>query len=106
VKPRHLTTCVEIERGDTLLDIDVEYTATPFVSATYWQPAEGGEVEIVAVTHGGAPFDLTDAEEDMVYTLCERHYVEHQGDDATDYAEYRYDQMRDEQMVSAWEAGR
>ena len=104
MKPRTLFTSMEIERGDTLLDIDVEYTATPFVAATYWQPAEGGDVELVAVTHNGAPFALTDAEEDAAYAFCERHYVEHQGDDATDYAEYRYDQMRDEQMMSAWGA--
>ena len=102
---RTLFTSMEIERGDAVFEVNLEYIANPFVAATYWQPAEGGDVEITAITQGGAPFDLTDAEEDAAYTLCERHYVEHQGDDAADYAEYRYDQMRDEQMMSAWEAG-
>ena len=27
----------------------VEFTATPIVPATYWQPAEGGEVEVLDV---------------------------------------------------------
>ncbi len=27
----------------------VEFTATPVVPATYWQPAEGGEVEVLKV---------------------------------------------------------
>jgi hypothetical protein len=102
---RTLTTSMEIERGDAVLDVNLEYVANPFVAATYWQPAEGGDVEIAAVTLDGAPFDLTEAEEDAAYAFCERHYVEHQGDDAADYAEYRYDQARDEQMMSAWEAG-
>jgi hypothetical protein len=102
---RSLTTHTYIERGDDELEITVTYDATPFVAATYWQPAEGGDVEITAITHGGAPFDLTDDEETKVINWCERHYVEHQGDDAADYAEYRYDQARDEQMMAAWEAG-
>ena len=102
---RTLFTSMEIERGDWVFEINLEYVANPFVAATYGQPAEGGDVEITAVTHDGMPITLTEAEEDAAYAFCERHYVEHQGDDATDYAEYRYDQMRDEQMMSAWEAG-
>ena len=28
----------------------VDFTASPIVPATYWEPAEGGEVEVIGVT--------------------------------------------------------
>jgi hypothetical protein len=98
---RLFTTSMEVERGDAVLEVNLEYVANPFVAATQWQPAEGGDVEIAAVTLDGASFDLTEAEEAEAYDRCQEHYVEHQEDDAADYADYRYDQMRDD----AWEAG-
>ena len=45
-------------------ELVVTYSVTPFVPATYWQPAEGGECEIVSVKHGGKEFDLTAEEEE------------------------------------------
>lgn len=39
-------------------DVEIYYTISPFVPATYWQPAEGGEVEIESVVIDGA--DITD----------------------------------------------
>ncbi len=38
----------EFERADETAVV-VEYTISNFVPASYWQPAEGGEVEIVKV---------------------------------------------------------
>ena len=58
----------EIIRGDDVFEVEVEYTCTPFVNATYWQPAEGGEVEITDVQHNGEFFKVTDDEDDL---LCE-----------------------------------
>ncbi len=57
-----------IHRDGRDIDISVEFDATPFVSATYWQPAEGGEIEILAVYDGATAIDppLTDAEESQV----------------------------------------
>jgi hypothetical protein len=99
---RQLTTFAYIERGDDELEITVDYDATPFVDATYWQPAEGGEIEITAVTHDGMPITLTEAEESRVIDSCKEHFLEHQGDEAADYAEYRASQVRD----NAWEDAR
>ncbi|PKR55437.1 hypothetical protein [Thalassospira marina] len=44
----------------------VEFTKTPEVPATYWHPAEGGEVEIVKVCAGedGWNAKWTDAEDE------------------------------------------
>lgn len=39
-------------------DVEVYYTITPFIPATYWQPAEGGEVEVESVVIDG--IDITD----------------------------------------------
>ena len=46
-----------IERGDREIEISVEFDATPFVPATYWQPQEGGEIEILAVFADGVTLD-------------------------------------------------
>ena len=40
-----------IERGDGELELSVTYTITPILLATYWHPAEGGEVELISVTN-------------------------------------------------------
>jgi hypothetical protein len=61
----------EIERGDDVFEIEVEYSCTPFVAATYWQPAEGGEVELTDTQLNGEHFPLTDAEEAKVLTEAE-----------------------------------
>ena len=91
--------------GRSEIELVVAYTCTPFVAATYWQPAEGGECEIVAVTHDGKSFDLSDEEEDA---LLEQAIARSGGDmaeDAADEADYRYEQHRDRQMMEQWEQG-
>lgn len=56
-----------IQRNDEDIELEIEYTATPYVPATYWQPAEGGEIEIVEVLGpAGKGFVLTDDEESKV----------------------------------------
>lgn len=44
-------------------EVEVTYSVTDFIPASWEQPAEGGEVEIVSVTHQGEPF-ATMPEED------------------------------------------
>lgn len=76
-------------------ELDVTYSVTPRVPATYWQPAEGGEIEILDVRHNSALFATTREEDDQLYdAACER------ADDdlaelAEDWAEYRAEMRRD-----------
>ena len=55
---------IEIDGED--VEVAVEYTASPIIGATYWQPAEGGEIEILTVTISGTnkevEFDTEDEE--------------------------------------------
>ncbi|HMO76752.1 MAG TPA: hypothetical protein PKD99_12410 [Sphingopyxis sp.] len=39
----------EVEWNGERVDAEVVFSVTPFIPATYWQPAEGGEVEIQRV---------------------------------------------------------
>ena len=86
---------MEIERGDELIDVCIEYTIQPVVAATYWQPAEGGDVEIQSVKHGNLALELTDAEERKAYDFIQMHhdYDAYDGPDC----DYEYDRRRDEQ---------
>lgn len=90
-----------IERGDDEIEVRVAYEVSPFISATYWQPAEGGEVEIISIT----PDTLTEAEEEKVYAECEARAPEDEADAYADHQDYLYEQYRDRQMTDAWEAG-
>lgn len=54
----------EFERDDGS-HVFVSYTISSVYPATYWEPAEGGEVEITAVTDAdGKAVKWTDAEDD------------------------------------------
>jgi hypothetical protein len=85
------------------IELDVTYSVTPFVPATYWQPAEGGECEIESITHNGKPFALSDAEEDALLEQAIARSHDDMAEDAADEADYRYEQMRDRQMMERWE---
>lgn len=85
-------TYTTIVRDGQDVEISVEYDATPITPATYWQPAEGGEIEILAVFgENGIALDppLNDDEEAKVY----------------DYLVDRYDD-RDFDMDEDWDAAR
>ena len=75
---------MELERNGELIEINVEYDATQIVEATYWQPAEGGEIEITAVFLNNVAIDLTDAEEVLVDAYVARHHDEADRDDGPD----------------------
>ena len=102
-----LTFTTYIERGEcdlTDLEVVVTYTANPFVGATYWQPAEGGDIELDSVKANGVEVDLTDAEEAKIIAECEARVGDDMEDAAGDYDDYQYEQWKDRQMMDAWEA--
>lgn len=94
---------VEHTVGRREVELEVTYTCTPLVAATYWQPAEGGECEIETITLNGKPFALTDAEEETLLEQAIARSHEDMADDAADEADYRYEQMRYRQMMERWE---
>jgi hypothetical protein len=93
-----------IERGDDEIKLEVIYSVTPFIAATYWQPAEGGEVEIISVKRDGAEFTPTDAEEVALQTACEERAHDDMAEEAAAAAEWRAQARRDDMMMERWEA--
>lgn len=96
---RAFTFTTYLYRDDDEIEVTVAYTCTPFVDATYWQPAEGGEVEIDSVTRDGAPFETTEAEDDKLVDEATQHATEDMADDAAAAAEYRAEQRADDLMI-------
>lgn len=100
---RHFQFTVEHMAGRREIELRVTYSMTPLVDATYWQPAEGGEVKIVSVTHNGQPFKLTEAEEEALYEqACERSATDW-ADEIADEQDWRYQEYRDRQLMAQWE---
>ena len=93
----------EIERGDETIEVRVCYDVTPFVAATYWQPAEGGEVELISVKRDGVEFPLTDAEEGVLLAVCQERAGDDQADEAAAHADYRFQGYRDRRIMAKWE---
>lgn len=76
--------------------LDVIYAVNRFYAATYWQPAEGGDVDIISVTFAGEEFDLTQAEEDRLQQYC-IDYANERGEEAAEQrAEMQQDRMMDD----------
>ena len=92
-----------IQRDDDELEVAVTYSASPYVPATYWQPAEGHEVELITTDFVGAcastlPTHLNDIEEAHIIAECEGRVASDFGDRADDEADFRYEQQRDRRM--------
>ena len=107
---RHLTFTTTIERGDDELEVRVFYTVSPFIAATYWQPAEGGEVEITEATFIGCdaasmPAPFTDAEWEKLADEAAARAYEDALADAADREDYLYEQRRDDALLAQWEDG-
>lgn len=94
-----------IERGDDEIELAVIYSASPRVAATYWQPAEGGEVELVSIRNAatGDEIDLTDAEEAALIDECAARMDQDFADDAADRADWEYQERRDRMLMAQWE---
>lgn len=105
---RRFTFTTSIERGDDEIDVRVTYTCTPFIEATYWQPAEGGEIEIeeaafVGVDAASMPSPITDAEIDALAEECAARVYDDMEAEAAEEAEWRAQNRRDEMLMARWE---
>jgi len=78
--------------------LDVCYRINRFHPATHLQPAEGGDCEIISITHDGEEFELTYPEGCALSLAIDDDAYER----ANDEAEYRADMRRDEQMLEDW----
>lgn len=91
-----------VERGDDELEVQVTYNLTPFIPATYWQPAEGGEIEIVEALFvadaASMPSPLTDDEYEKLALEAESRAHEDEMNARADRSDYLYDQYRDARM--------
>lgn len=94
---------VEHMIGRREVELVVTYSCTPFVEATYWQPAEGGEVEIVSVKHGGEEITLSNAEEEALLDMAIARSAEDWADEAAAEADWRYQEHRDRLLMEQWE---
>ena len=59
-----------IERGDEEIELAVIYDVSAYHEATRWQPAEGGEVEIISVKCDGNEFGLYPHEDAALQKDC------------------------------------
>lgn len=91
-----------VDRGDDEFDIEVTYDATPYIPASYWQPAEGGEVYITAITDAsGKPFTVTPAEEALILRECQDRLDTDFDDLEAAYAD-DHNEWRFENDMEAW----
>lgn len=92
-----------VTRGDEEIEVGVTYSVTPFIAATYWQPAEGGEVEIQSVKRDGQEISLTDAEEGSLLAECEGRASSDIDEERAAKADWRYQEYRDRLLMEKWE---
>lgn len=92
-----------IERGDDEIELSVIYDGTRPVAATYWQPAEGAEVELISIRHNGAHFDLTDAEESALLEVCAERVGSDFHEEDCAAAEWRAQNRADDLLMARWE---
>lgn len=87
-----------IERDDDELAVAVAYNVTPYIAATFMQPAEGNEIEIESAEFVEAdthPSPLTDAEMETIKAQIEQRIDEDLAADLAEEADYKYEQMKD-----------
>ena len=94
-----------IERGDEEIELHVIYDVTPVVAATYWQPAEGGEVELISVKCDGKEFGLYPFEEEALLAECQARALSDMAEEAAEAAEWRAQCRRDDRLMEQWERG-
>lgn len=81
------TLTYELERGDDLIELELEYEVAPIDPGCgpSWnspgEPPSGGEVEELSVTLNGEPFELTDAEATKVDEFITEHHDYGEDDD-------------------------
>lgn len=92
-----------IERGDEEIELHVIYSVSPFIPATYYQPAEGGEIEIISVTCDGDAFGLYPHEEAALLRACEERAGSDIEEERAEAAEWRAQCARDDALMRQWE---
>lgn len=89
--------------GRQEVELVVTYSVTPFIEATYWQPAEGGEVEIQSIKHNGQPVTLSDGEEEAILAMAEARAADDMADESAAYADWQYQEHRDRLLMAQFE---
>lgn len=84
-----------LERRETEYEVEVTYSASPSVAATWEQPAEGGEIEIISVKSNGVEMATTRNEDDILYDIACARSVEDWIDYQEDHAQVRADYQRE-----------
>lgn len=89
---KHETTYC-LTRGDDEIELTVEYSLAPYDPGVSWgppedcYPPEGGDVEDMAITLDGDPFEVTAQEADAI----EAHILQHHEDDGDDCDDRYYE---------------
>lgn len=85
-----------IINDDEELDVEVEYEGTPYVPATYYQPAEGGEVYVLSVKDSkGKEMELTEEQELKIFHECQDRLQDDIEAEQDAYGDYKYEEYRD-----------
>lgn len=95
----------DLVRDDGEIPVTVTYSVSPSYPATRYQPAEGGEIEILHVRYGKEEIVLTTDEENAMLELIEERCGDDAADEAAAHDDYLYDQWRDEQMMNGFDNG-
>jgi hypothetical protein len=105
VSARRFQFTVDHMIGRREVELLVTYSMTPVVPATYWQPAEGGEIEIVSVKHEGREVTLSSEEEDALLEQAIARSADDWADEQAAEADWRYQEYRDRHLMEKWERG-
>jgi len=89
--------------GRQEVELVVTYSVTPFVAATHWQPAEGGECEIQSIKHGGKLITLSDEEEDALLQMAIARCTDDLAEDSAEYADWQYQEHLDRLLMAQFE---
>ena len=89
--------------GRQEVELVVTYSVTPFIDATYWQPAEGGEVEIQSIKHNGQPVTLSDGEEEALLAMAEARAADDMAEESAAHADWQYQEHRDRLLMAQFE---
>ncbi len=84
-------------------DLRVTYEVTPFVAATYWQPAEGGECEIISVKLYGKEYPTSAEDDEYLLEMAQARAADDWEDERAAEADWRYQEYRDRLLMEAWE---
>ena len=86
--------------GQREAEITVTYNVSKPIPATYWQPAEGGEVEVIRIesTATRKAVFLSPDEEAKVEEEAQDRALEDWSEHINEEADYRYEQYRDRMM--------